>query len=322
MGRCRILVLSAALATMSACSTRADEPVVAPADVTKAGELPRGDEPADLPIAPRHAQCSATDPFAAPVPVAGLEDVDGTARFSDDELTVLMSNRRLDGSVELFQAKRASVTEAFGPARLVGGLDGAPGAKLFPALASGGRTLWFASMHVTESGPRVDIFAATRASSDGAFEGARAEPALNVFRENTTPFVARHATEVWYAAGPSANEYAIFRSALDGSSAGKPTQVVELDTEHAEAAPVLSADGLVVYFSSTRPDGGAKGDHDVWVATRRSTAERFGALRNVGELNTEDLEYPAWVSPDLCRLYIVRGAMSPTSLLVAERHPR
>lgn len=72
-------------------------------------------------------------------------------------------------------------------------------------------------MHVTESGPRVDIFTATRTSSDDAFEDARAEQALNVFRENTTPFVARHAAEIWYAAGPSSDAYAIFRSDLDGA---------------------------------------------------------------------------------------------------------
>lgn len=135
MRRRPALVLFAALAITSACSTRV-EPVDAPAGVTKSGELPPEEGTEQLPPSvPRRAQCSATDPFAAPVPVAGLEDVDGTARFGDDELTVLMSNRRLDGTVELFQAERGSLTAAFGPARLVGGLDGVPGAKLFPALA-------------------------------------------------------------------------------------------------------------------------------------------------------------------------------------------
>jgi hypothetical protein len=61
-------------------------------------------------------------------------------------------------------------------------------------------------------------------------------------------------------------------------SAGKPLQVVDRASEPAEAVPVLSADGLVVHFSATRADGGAKGDHDVRAATWRSTTERFGDL--------------------------------------------
>jgi hypothetical protein len=310
-------MLLVGLASSLACSSSPSSGT-APSDVIGA---PSAETPNDPPpISTKQARCNPRDAFAAPVSVAGLESVDGTARFTEDELHVVFSNRSADGWVDLYEAERASIAEAFGAPKKIAGLGGT-GARMFPALAKDDRTLWFAFMQVTDDGPHVDIFASSRADATAPFGEAKPVTALNVFRENTTPFAAKHAPEVWFAAGPNAGAYAIFRSKLDGDTAGRALQVPELDTIYAEAAPVLSNDGLVVYWSSTRPDGGAKGDHDVWYATRSDTASRFGTARNVESVNTTELEYPAWLSPDMCRLYLVRGA-GPTQLFVASRNPR
>jgi hypothetical protein len=316
LGSIRILSLLSLASLSCSCSSTAPSST-APSDVIGAP----ADTPADPPpITTKQARCNPRDSFAEPVSVAGLESVDGTARFTDDELGVVFSNRTGDGWVDLYEARRPSIAEPFGAPKKIAGLGGT-GARMFPALAKDDRMLWFAFMQVADDGPRVDIFSSSRPDPSAPFGEAKAATALNVFRENTTPFAAKHAPEVWFAAGPNANAYAIFRSKLDGDTAGRALQVTELDTTYAEASPVLSDDGLVVYWSSTRPDGDAKGDHDVWYATRSDTASRFGTARNVASVNTIELEYPAWLSPDMCRLYLVRGA-GPTQLFVATRTPR
>jgi hypothetical protein len=326
MRSCVLLVLFTT--TIVACSTTPSGEETTPSDLT--GQPPPGSssssssgntaDPNPKETQSAKQRCSPSTAFDAPTPVGGLEAIDGTARFTPDQLGVVFSNRMPTGSVDLFQATRASISDPFGaPSRLTG--INAEGPKLFPALAKDQKTLWFASMHETEPGnPRVDIFVATRSSeTSSTFQGTKEAIGLNVFRENTTPFATKHAAEIWYAAGPDADQYEIFHSKIGSNgTASDPLQVTELNTPYAEAAPVLSDDGLVIYWSSTRPDGGAEGDHDVWVAVRPDASARFGQPKNVKELNTYSLEYPAWLSPDLCQLYIARGG----ALLMASRQPQ
>jgi hypothetical protein len=65
----------------------------------------------------------------------------------------------------------------------------------------------------------------------------------------------------------------------------------------------VSPDQLTIYWASDRTDGGAKGDFDIWMATRPNSTASFGGAKNVSELNTDGAELPNWVSPDGCRLY-------------------
>lgn len=312
------------LGGLAACSASSGEPTTTPSDLID--QPPAASSPGNTADPnPKETQsakprCSPSTPFEAPTPVSGLEAIDGTARFAPDQLSVVYSSRTASGTVDLFQATRASIADSFGsPSRLTG--ISTEGAKLFPALAKDQKTLWFASMHETSPGnPRVDIFVAQRSSeTSSTFQGAKEATGLNVFRENTTPFATKHASELWYAAGPQSDQYEIFHSEISPEGvASDPIQVPEINTPYAEAAPVLSDDGLVIYWSSTRPDGGAKGDHDVWVAVRPDPTSRFGAPKNVKELNTFSLEYPAWLSPDLCQLYIAREG----GVLMATRSPQ
>jgi hypothetical protein len=319
-----VLFLFASL--VAACSASSGGEETSPSDLTEqqppAASSSSGNTADPTPKETQSAKqrCSPSTPFSVPLPVGGLEAIDGTARFSPDQLSVVFSNRT-GPSVDLYQATRASQSEAFGPPSRLTGLGAAEGSKLFPALAKDQKTLWFATMHETSPGnPRVDIFFATRSSeTSSTFEGTKEATGLNVFRENTTPFATKHASEIWYAAGPQSDQYEIFHSKISGSGAASdPIQVPEINTPYAEASPVLSDDGLVIYWSSTRPDGDAQGDHDVWVAVRPDAASRFGTPKNVTELNTYALEYPAWLSPDLCQLYIARSG----SVLVASREPQ
>jgi hypothetical protein len=53
-----------------------------------------------------------------------------------------------------------------------------------------------------------------------------------------------------------------------------------INTEHDDALPCLSADGLSLYFGSRRPGG--YGDWDIWVARRSTKDDNWGTPKNLG----------------------------------------
>jgi Tol biopolymer transport system component len=53
-----------------------------------------------------------------------------------------------------------------------------------------------------------------------------------------------------------------------------------------DSEPCISADGLELYFHSTRPEG--YGNQDLWVSTRRTTDDEWGTPANLGQdVNTQ-----------------------------------
>ena len=65
----------------------------------------------------------------------------------------------------------------------------------------------------------------------------------------------------------------------------------------ADWAPVLSSDGLTLFFVSTRPGG--LGDNDIWMSTRKSTDAAWGKPVNLGpNVNTPNREELGCVSSD------------------------
>ncbi len=70
-----------------------------------------------------------------------------------------------------------------------------------------------------------------------------------------------------------------------------------VNTTAIEDDPFLSADGLSLYFDSTRPGG--LGDRDLWVSTRLSSTGAFGTAVNLGPaINSSAFEGTGCVSRD------------------------
>jgi Tol biopolymer transport system component len=111
----------------------------------------------------------------------------------------------------------------------------------------------------------------------------------------------------------------IYRSFRKGTVFADPEEVGELNTNSDESAPVLQANGLAIFFSSTR--AGGSGGNDVWMATRSDPDDGFGMADNVTEVNSTDFDWPTWISPDGCRLYLGsrRNVGGEFDLFLAER---
>ena len=75
-----------------------------------------------------------------------------------------------------------------------------------------------------------------------------------------------------------------------------------INSEYDDAKPSISADGLILYFSSNRPGG--YGEFDLWMSTRTTIAANWGAPVNLGEpVNSSADEIFPCVSPDGLELY-------------------
>jgi hypothetical protein len=81
------------------------------------------------------------------------------------------------------------------------------------------------------------------------------------------------------------------------------TVLANLDSGFGDGTPLLSFDGLTLYFYSRRPGG--SGDRDLWFALRGDAAADFGAIHHFGTVNGASLEHLPWLSRDeLTLLYV------------------
>jgi len=73
-------------------------------------------------------------------------------------------------------------------------------------------------------------------------------------------------------------------------------RVNELASSSSEGTPCISSDELAIYFYSTRGNGSS--NRDLWMATRASIADSFGAPIALTVLNTANIDYEPWISAD------------------------
>jgi len=281
--------------------------------------------------APSEPPCDLDAPFSAPVLVPGIDspvDNDTFARLSNDELTIYFtSDRARDRSREpqvndrdIYVASRTKRTDAFGPPVRVAELT-TPQADSAPMLTPDGRTLFFESRRPESLGGHA-IWVATRMET-GQFTDVMRLTSLDSEDDDRTPFFSPADDALWFASTRQGQVFAIYRAKRNGADFHPPERVEEIFTPDTQWCPVLSADALTVYWSSDRADGGAKGDSDIWRARRSTTSERFGPPENVSEVNTPSPEFPTWLSPDGCRLYLHRrSGTAPFSIYVAEKPPK
>jgi hypothetical protein len=273
--------------------------------------------------------CAPTKSFSAPLLVAGITQA-GTnagARLTPNELTVYFGNLRLadaggSGNYDIFSATRGQLSAAFATARALTAINSATAADSDPTLTADGQTLYFGSPRSQIDRIYVSIFNSITSSfsapmvidsiSQAADAGTAAAGTLDAFQ----PYVLPDNT-VLYFGSSRAGTRDIYRSTRATAGFSRAMAVAEVNTASIEQFPTVSPDELVIYWASTRTDGGAKGASDIWMASRASTSDPFTSLRDVAEVNTTLDDFPSWISPDGCRLYIT----TRTGISVAERSP-
>ncbi|MGN6109543.1 MAG: TolB family protein [Kofleriaceae bacterium] len=101
---------------------------------------------------------------------------------------------------------------------------------------------------------------------------------------------------------------------------GAPVPRTDVSSDEPEGRLTMTSDQLVAVISSRRDNG--RGGTDLWMATRGSTGELFGALQQdkLAAVNDGSDQYDPELSSDGLRLYFSGG--SPQRIVVAERASR
>jgi hypothetical protein len=256
----------------------------------------RSDGPAEA-----NPSCAWDRPFEPPVEVVGLGADIEMARFSLDELRAYVSvNKEYLAYADRLDAAStfsSPVTDLFASVNRDGSIHE------YPSVSGDELTLVFRR----EDG----LWLATRADAASPFSS------LTLFVLSGSafdPYLLPSGDTVYYSMNQD-----IFRMSLDASPVNQYR-----DTSN-NTSPVLSPDGLTMYFESSRnPDGGPDKGNDtgIWVVHRARVADPFMPrdARFVAELETAANDVPLWLSPDGCRLYLRRNTGSQ-GIYVARKVP-
>lgn len=252
--------------------------------------------------------CDLNAPFVTVTALGELNtsDDEETPRLTPDQLTVVFARDK-----RLLQATRDDVSEPFGAPTPIPGLD-AFQEGWAPWLSPDGLTLYFSLV-----GPGVDpsIFVARRSSRSDDF-GTPLSVGLDTGGLEWHPFSNPEQSELWFVTDAPPGGTRIWRAPVSTEGTlGAPEFVPDLAAEGLDWTPVISADGLELFFAR-----GASGNYDIYSARRPSVETPFDVPAPVVELLDEGIlarELPGWLSADRCRLYFSRG--TPQDLFYADR---
>src|SRR5262249_45859446 len=185
---------------------------------------------------------------------------------------------------QLYRAVRTSRAAPFGMPVLLTAENTGP--TFDPDTSQDGLTLWFASLRVPNEGQH--LYVATRPSTLAEFGPPGLVAMINaadVTVSDGQPFEVAGGTELWLTSTrqPGLGGSEIWRAVGTGAAFTSPVMEAALSSSADDWFPVLSADRLTIYFSSSRSTAGAKGGFDIWTSHRSSVSDGFPAPTPVAE---------------------------------------
>lgn len=82
-----------------------------------------------------------------------------------------------------------------------------------------------------------------------------------------------------------------------------PAAILELNSNTGESGPTLTADELVIVYSSNQIVSNGPGASNLWYATRAKTSDPFGLPNLVPTVNSDSFDITPHISEDGCTLY-------------------
>lgn len=170
-------------------------------------------------------------------------------------------------------------------------------------ISADGLSLYFTSQRAGNYGENFDIHVATRATTQDAWgtprnlgamvNGTSFDHTANISPDNLSLLFSSDrpggsgGMDMWIAT----------RYSVDSPWGAPVNMGPTVNSSMWDLSPRVSADGLSLYFHSTRPGG--RGSEDIWVATRAAKADPWGAPVNLGApINSSANDGEAVLSPD------------------------
>ncbi|MBP7053520.1 MAG: protein kinase [Phycisphaerae bacterium] len=222
-------------------------------------------------------------------------------------LETIIDSRHVNRAARLLRAK--AIRELQGPAAAVEELKGLLG----PADEITGEAHFLLAKTYDETKP-TDAQQATEYNQQREYHRSEAE--------RLVPAIARYYFLRRQVSLANQERLDLLRRSLQlapGEIFGAPANVgPAVNSPHSEITPSISADGLILCFTSDRPGG--RGDYDIWMAARASLEDVWSEPVNLGPpVNTSDFEGFQSISSDGLELYFSRGSTDHGDIYVAVR---
>jgi hypothetical protein len=279
-------------------------------------------------------RCAPTAAFTSSRKLTSISSgqAEYSASLSSDEHEIFFSSitDQSDAGIvglHILRATRTDRSKEFGAPSAVTSIHNS-GGETDPNLSRDGSKLYFASVGFPGSPGQSDIAEASRSNGATSFSVSFLVMAASTAAHESTPAISRGEDELYWAADATGT-FKIYRARngkRDGSSGvalTDPTLVADFGAaldKHALHAPVLSDDGLTIFFAAAADESAPQ---SIMQATRISALGPFSAATAVPSVNIGATQRPAWLSPDDCRLYVVqdRGSGTDLDFYVFERSP-
>jgi Tol biopolymer transport system component len=218
-----------------------------------------------------------------------------------DESTLIFSTPAPDGGSMLVAASRAGAS--FSAPQPIPAIPQV-GRDTWPSLRLTGDLLVFATDRSAPGLLAPLLFHGVPRFADGGFGAPfRLDSLAAGASSDATPFLSADGSELFFSAiRGSAQSPDIFRATRQADGGfGDPQPVEVVNTIGGEEySPVLSGDGLTLYFSSDRNFARVS---TIFVARRDAPGAPFHLPVVVPELDNGLVRNAGWLSPDQCRLY-------------------
>jgi WD40-like Beta Propeller Repeat len=207
--------------------------------------------------------------------------VDGCASLSPDGLELLITSNRPGGfgGVDIWIARRESISQGFGDPQNAGPAVNGPFDDYCPTLTRGGR-LFYGSRR---DDPAGDLYVIRRGPK-GWGELERLGPNINTngaIEESPSLYSDEDGHAVLYFSSTRSGPSRIYYSIDFGPALLAPGGV---NSSADDARPTVRKDGLEIFWDSTR--AGSLGGFDFWTATRSSTSEPWDTAVHLASLSS------------------------------------
>jgi hypothetical protein len=247
----------------------------------------------------------ATGPFEPPQrhPLSSPGRDDSLVLSADRLLGLIASDRPGGvGGTDIYLSTRSSPGDAFSAPTLVAGVN-TDAYERSPRISRDLLRLYLESDRSADS----ELYVARRPDTASPFRTSALGPPGLPGVNDTDPFLMPDELTIYFSSNRilgklgSRDIYRASRASGD-TRFGPAAPVPGLSSPEDDMSPLVTKDELVVYFASSRRGPGSR--LDVYRATRASKTAPFDPPVPVAELNTPADEYPTWISPDECELYL------------------
>jgi len=258
--------------------------------------------------------------------INGPDDLYGLG-LSRDGLELYFSSNRPGGygGYDLWVSKRESTTDKWRPPTNLGSPANSPYDECGPCLSADGLTLYFSDGHLPYDNPRPmpgilggngNMWELTRQTRDDPWSAAHnITPQVNSKHANF-PSISVDGLSLYFQSHRSGTTGGCDLMVATRVSASEPFAnpvfLRAINSGSGEFFPYISADSLLLFFSSARPSvGGGTGPYRLWVTARKSILDPFSSPQvlpahvNEGGSGPYAGTYEPSLSPDGSALYFM-----------------